>query len=56
MCILEAITKVNYTIGEDFMLGVDVASTEMFDEAKKLGNRGVIISGKQTNFSLEKKW
>ena len=40
LCILEAIDKAGYKIGEDFMLGVDAAATEMFDEAKKIGKAG----------------
>ena len=35
--LLEAITTAGYVPGKDFMLAMDAASTEMFDEAKKAG-------------------
>ncbi len=38
--LLEAIAKAGYTPGKDFMLAMDAASTEMFDEAKKAGKDG----------------
>ncbi len=38
--IVEAITKAGYKPGKDFMLGVDAAATEMYDEAEKKGKKG----------------
>ena len=38
--ILEAINKAGYKPGEDVCLALDVAATEMFDEAKKIGKDG----------------
>lgn len=38
--ILEAIKKAGYTPGEDVCLALDVAATEMYDEAKKIGKDG----------------
>ena len=38
--LLEAITKAGFVPGKDFMLAMDAASTEMFDEAKKAGKEG----------------
>lgn len=38
--ILEAIKKAGYEPGKDIMLALDIASTEMFDEAKKIGEDG----------------
>ncbi len=38
--IVEAIKKAGYKPGKDFMLGVDAAATEMFDEAEKIGKKG----------------
>ena len=38
--ILEAIKKAGYKPGEDVCLALDVAATEMFDEAKKIGKDG----------------
>ena len=38
--ILEAITKAGYKPGEDIAIALDVASTEMFEEAKKIGKDG----------------
>ena len=38
--ILEAIKKAGYEPGKDIMLALDIASTEMFDEAKKIGKDG----------------
>ena len=38
--LLEAISKAGYVPGKDFMLAMDAASTEMFDEAKKAGKDG----------------
>lgn len=38
--LLEAISAAGYVPGKDFMLAMDAASTEMFDEAKKAGKEG----------------
>ena len=38
--IIEAIAKAGYKPGEDFMLAIDAAATEMYDEAKKKGEEG----------------
>ena len=38
--IIEAIKKAGYKPGKDIVLALDVASTEMFDEAKKIGKEG----------------
>lgn len=38
--ILEAIEKAKYKPGEDFMLAIDAAATEMYEEAKKKGEEG----------------
>ena len=38
--ILEAIEKASYLPGEEVCLALDVASTEMYDEAKKIGKEG----------------
>lgn len=38
--ILEAIKKAGYIPGEDIVLALDIASTEMFDEAKKINKDG----------------
>lgn len=38
--IVEAIEKAGYKPGEDVCLALDVASTEMYDEAKKIGKEG----------------
>ena len=38
--LLEAISKAGFVPGKDFMLAMDAASTEMFDEAKKAGKEG----------------
>ena len=38
--IVEAIEKAGYKAGEDVLLALDVASTEMYDEAKKIGKEG----------------
>lgn len=38
--ILEAIKKAGYEPGKDVCLALDIASTEMFDEAKKIGKEG----------------
>ena len=38
--IVEAIEKAGYKPGEQVLLALDVASTEMYDEAKKIGKEG----------------
>ncbi len=38
--ILEAIKKAGYEPGKDIVLALDVASTEMYDEAQKIGKEG----------------
>ena len=38
--IVEAIEKAGYVAGKDVCLALDVAATEMFDEAKKIGKDG----------------
>ncbi len=38
--IVEAVEKAGYKPGEDFMIAVDAAATEMYDEAKKIGKEG----------------
>ena len=40
VCIMDAIKKAGYKPGKDFKLAVDVAATEMYDEAKKIGKTG----------------
>lgn len=40
VCIMNAIEKAGYKPGKDFKLAVDVAATEMYDEAKKIGKTG----------------
>ena len=41
--ILEAIEKAGYVAGKDICLALDVAATEMFDEAKKEGKDGYLF-------------
>ncbi len=38
--IIEAIKKAGYQPGKDIMLALDIASTEMYEEAKKIGKDG----------------
>lgn len=38
--IMEAIKKAGYEPGKDIMLALDIASTEMYDEAKKINKNG----------------
>ena len=38
--IVEAVEKAGYKPGEDFGIAIDAASTEMYDEAKKIGHEG----------------
>ena len=39
-CIIEAIKKAGYEPGKDIKLALDIASTEMYEEAKKIGEKG----------------
>lgn len=39
-CIVEAVTKAGYVPGVDIALALDVASTEMFEEAKRIEQEG----------------
>ena len=39
-CITEAINKAGYEPGKDIKLALDIASTEMYEEAKKIGEKG----------------
>ena len=39
--IMEATKKAGYEPGKDIMLALDVAATEMYDEAKKIGKEGM---------------
>ncbi len=41
--ILQAITEAGYTPGEDFKIALDVAATEMYDEALKAGKQGYMF-------------
>ena len=38
--IIEAISRAGYVAGKDICLALDIAATEMFDEAKKIGKDG----------------
>ena len=38
--IIEAIKKAGYEAGKDIVLALDIASTEMYDEAQKIGKEG----------------
>ena len=38
--IIESVKKAGYEIEKDFMLALDMASTEMFEEANKIGKKG----------------
>ncbi len=40
VCIMDAIKNAGYKPSKDFKLAVDVAATEMYDEAKKIGKAG----------------
>ncbi len=41
--IIEAIEKAGYEPGKDVCLALDLASTEMYDEAKKIGKDGYLL-------------
>ena len=51
--IVEAISKAGYKPGEDVVLALDVASTEMFDEAKKIGKEGCYYFWKTEELKTE---
>ena len=46
--IVEAIKKAGYIPGKDISIALDVASTEMYDEAKKVGKNGYLFSKTRT--------
>ena len=52
-CIMEAIEKAGYKPKKDFKLAVDVAGTEMFDEAKKLGKAGYYFWKSKTFYTTD---
>jgi enolase len=52
--IVEAISAAGYKPGEDFLLAVDAAATEMYDEAAKVGHEGSYLFWKKgTLFTRE---
>ena len=51
--IVEAISKAGYKPGEDVVLALDVASTEMYDEAKKIGKEGCYYFWKTEELKAE---
>lgn len=51
--IIEAIEKAGYKPKKDFKLAVDVAGTEMFDEAKKLGKTGYYFWKSKTFYTTD---
>ena len=51
--IVEAISKAGYKPGEDIVLALDVASTEMYDEAKKIGKEGCYYFWKTEELKTE---
>ncbi len=53
-CIIEAIEKAGYRPGKDFHLAVDVAGSEMYSEAEKIGKAGCYYFWKTNKlFTLE---
>lgn len=52
--IIEAIRKAGYEPGKDIKLALDIASTEMYEEAKKINKQGYYF-GKQNNIKHKKK-
>ena len=50
--ILEAIKQAGYTPKQDVMIALDVASTEMYEEAKKAGKEGQYLFWKTGELSL----
>ena len=51
--IVEAISEAGYKPGEDVVLSLDVASTEMYDEAKKIGKEGCYYFWKTEELKTE---
>ena len=51
--IVEAISGAGYKPGEDVVLALDVASTEMYDEAKKIGKEGCYYFWKTEELKTE---
>lgn len=51
--IVEAISKAGYKPGEDVVLALDAASTEMYDEAKKIGKEGCYYFWKTEELKTE---
>lgn len=51
--IVEAISKAGYKPREDVVLALDVASTEMYDEAKKIGKEGCYYFWKTEELKTE---
>ena len=51
--IVEAISKAGYKPGEDVVLALDVASTEMYDEAKKIEKEGCYYFWKTEELKTE---
>ena len=51
--IIEAIKQAGYKPGEDVCLALDVAATEMFDEAKKIGKEGCYYFWKTEELKTE---
>ena len=51
--IVEAISEAGYKPGEDVVLALDVASTEMYDEAKKIGKEGCYYFWKTEELKTE---
>ena len=51
--IVEAISRAGYKPGEDVVLALDVASTEMYDEAKKIGKEGCYYFWKTEELKTE---
>ena len=51
--IVEAISEARYKPGEDVVLALDVASTEMYDEAKKIGKEGCYYFWKTEELKTE---
>ena len=51
--IVKAISEAGYKPGEDVVLALDVASTEMYDEAKKIGKEGCYYFWKTEELKTE---
>ena len=55
--IVEAVKKAGYVPGEDFAIAIDAASTEMYEEAKKVGHDGKYLFWKTgQEFTAELKY